>query len=208
MNILNLSDTNVLLFDLGKVLIDIQDEKYWWENIFLPNFKNETITNLSHQGFFDSYECGEITTSVFVDTLKKNTLNNLSSDKIIQLWNSKILEMPEERVKLLEQLKEKHKVFLLSNTNEIHIEYINKYILQKFGFPVFEDLFDACIYSYKTGLKKPNLSIYEYAHKVIGEETPKANILFFDDLQSNIEASKNFGFQSFHVKNNILDYLK
>lgn len=208
MNILNLPDTQVLLLDLGKVLINIHEEEDWWNNYFLPNFDYEAIMELEDQDFFNLYDYGEVSSNFFIDALRSVSIKRLSKEKIIKIWNSKIQDMPKERVELLKELKQKHSIFLLSNTNEIHIDYIDKYVLDTFGFPVFKEYFDACIYSHQICMKKPHRKIFELSHKVIGEEIPKKNILFFDDMQIHVNAAKKYGFQAFLVENNIMDYVK
>lgn len=207
MNNLNLTDTNVLLFDLGNVLINIHNEKQWWQNTFLPNFDIEAIEELESINFFNLYDLGEIPSDLFIDILKSISLKKLSDGEIIQIWNSKILDLPPSRVKLLEKLKKTHPIYLLSNTNEIHIDFIDDYVMRTFGFPVFKDLFDACIYSHEICMKKPSKEIYALSHKVIGD-VPASSILFFDDLKRNIKGAKAYGFQAFEVKNDISDFLK
>lgn len=46
-----------------------------------------------------------------------------SKKEIIDAWNAMIVEFPEENWLLLNELKTKYKLFLMSNTNIIHYNY-------------------------------------------------------------------------------------
>jgi glucose-1-phosphatase len=97
-------------------------------------------------------------------------------------------------LEFLNTLKPKYKLFLLSNTNHIHLNAFNKIYLEKKRDKLFEAFFDKAYYSCKMGLRKPNADIYEF---VLTENNLDAGkVLFVDDSAQNIEAAKILGMQT------------
>ncbi len=129
------------------------------------------------------------------------------ADEVIDTaWNTILLDLPVERVKRIQELQGKYRLFLLSNTSPIHIRRVNE-ILTGLGLPVLEDLFERVFYSYEVRLAKPSPEIYSY---VLEEAGLKANeTAFLDDNYANIQGALSVGIQAVHVQKplTILDYL-
>ena len=96
---------------------------------------------------------------------------------------------------------------ILSNTNSIHKTYFNHLVVKMYG-KSFDKLFDMVFYSYELGTRKPEKTIYQ---KVLDDSHFEGrDILFFDDMRENLEASEMVGMKTFHVKDlvSIKSFLK
>jgi len=107
-------------------------------------------------------------------------------------------------VELLYALSEKYTLFLLSNTNAIHIEEVDWLMGRTFGKNVFKDAFKACFYSYELRSHKPDAQIYRMAHERMG--TPSfERFVFFDDSQANVDAANRLGWNAVRIDNGLVD---
>ncbi len=90
----------------------------------------------------------------------------------------------EPMLALVEQLHGRFPLFLLSNTSDIHREYVFR------RYPVFQR-FTSGTYSYEAKASKPGHTIYEIAQRQLGLEP--ASTFFIDDLLPNIETAPRAG---------------
>ena len=105
------------------------------------------------------------------------------------------LEIPDEKKERLLQLKKAgYRLFLLSNTIDIHWDYCveHLFLYQNHGV---EDYFEHCFLSQRMHLAKPDAHIYE---EVIRQATIHPDeTLFIDDLKENCEAAEKLGIHTF-----------
>ena len=107
-----------------------------------------------------------------------------------------LLDLPEERLQLIKKLKSNHTIFLLSNTNAIHINAFKKQLGDK-KWLAFCKLFDKMYLSHEVGLRKPDIEIFEYIlteQKLIAEE-----VFFIDDSPQHIAGAKKIGIHCHHL---------
>lgn len=90
---------------------------------------------------------------------------------------------------LLQRVAKTKKVYLLSNTNALHYEFIKA----RYAFPKHVH---GAILSHELGLRKPEAGIYEAAVKLAG--VAPARCLFIDDLKANVEGARRCGWQAIH----------
>jgi len=190
-----------IIFDLGGIIIDINPlltvEK------FNEVVKNEYVTNISdfmtNFPFLIDLELGLISENDFFNRFNSFLTLNISENRILDIWNAMLLDFPAKKIELLEQLKSKYNIFLLSNTNIIHKNFYCDLFQKKFGYN-FESIFIKAYYSFDLQLAKPNREIFEY---VINEQKILANeTLFIDDSEKNIDTAKALGFKTFCPKAN------
>jgi FMN phosphatase YigB (HAD superfamily) len=182
-----------IIFDFGNVLFDLDlpaIERHF-RQLFGKNF-DAVNEKLRCTRFFELYETGGISTEEFVATLRTATDSLLSEEQVVAAWNSIFIDMPKHRFDMLLQLRQRYQVFLLSNINDLHANWIDAYMLRQHGMDDFLTRhFDAVYYSHLIRLRKPDREIYEYVladAELVAEET-----VFFDDLEVNIEAAKQLG---------------
>ncbi|HLP39226.1 MAG TPA: HAD family phosphatase [Lacibacter sp.] len=193
-----MQQTKAIIFDLGGVLLDIDfklSEKAFTE-LGVTNF-SDFFNQFHSNDLFRRLETG-MEDDLFYDDLRTATGLSLSDEQIRDAWNALLLDFRPESVAVLPQLRDKYELYLLSNTNEIHLqEFQRRYEAWRPG-QVFDDLFDAAYYSHRIGHRKPNASAFEYVlqkHGLIAAET-----IFIDDSINNIEAAQQLGLQTIHLK--------
>ena len=190
-------NVNTLIFDFGGVIYNI-DIQLGIENLKKIGFTTagEYIGHFAHSDFFVQWENGGITAERFRDEIRKRCVNEVSNQDIDDAWCSIMLGIPDERIKLLQDLRKKYRLLLLSNTNPLHIEISTKNELAKRGLSM-DDLFDKCYYSYEVGAVKPGEEIFLQLLQDAGVKA--TDCLFLDDGQKNIETADKLGFNTYLV---------
>ena len=111
-----------------------------------------------------------------------------------------LLDFPKERLDLLQKLKSKYRLFLLSNTNEIHITEFEKSLHKTHGYKNLESFFEKVYYSCRVKMRKPNIDIFElvlHENDLNAEET-----LFIDDSPQHIEGALKTGIKAVLLNKN------
>src|SRR6185436_4669476 len=114
-------DFKNIIFDFGGVIIDIDYHRTIeaFKQLGIKNFE-EQYSKLKQSDLFDSLEKGTITSGVFHDRIRTISGLSLTDSQIDDAWNAILIDLPEENINFLKGLKNKYRIFLLSNTNEIH----------------------------------------------------------------------------------------
>lgn len=181
-----------IVFDFGNVFINLDIEhalKKMQESLGIETFTEDLIAVNS------LYEQGLISTDEFINFYAEH-FPNCSKEELIALWNLMLKNFPKHRLEFLQELKStpKYKLILLSNTNELHIDWI------KDNVPFYNDFkncFDAFYLSHEIQLRKPNRNIFEF---VLNENNLEPSECFFiDDNEDNIKAADSLGFKTWHI---------
>lgn len=180
-----------IIFDLGNVIINIDPDLSVREmqKLGFENFER-SYSLLSQSKVFDFLEKGLISPEKFYEEINNQLPQKVSCEKIEQAWSAMLLDFPKERIELIQNLGKKYKVFLLSNTNEIHYHKYNKEFKTQFGFS-FNDLFEKAYYSFEVGMRKPETEIFEQV--LHDRNLDPFETLFIDDLDINIETAARLG---------------
>lgn len=181
-----------IIFDFGDVFVNLDKEgtnrKLKEMNIEdLP----ETISAKNRE-----YEQGFVTSDEISDHYRTH-FPQLEKESFLESWNSMILEFPEYRFKFIQKLsKEKdYKLFLLSNTNENHIEYIKHNVS---FYEDFKKCFDGFYLSHEIGMRKPNSDIFEFV--LDKNQLQPEDCLFIDDTKENTETASKLGFHTWNLE--------
>jgi len=191
--------TKNIIFDLGGVLLDIDFKKSIsaFEQLGILNFE-EMFSQFKADDLFAKLETGKLSEEEFYFAIKKRTAINISDKEIENAWNALILNFRKESLDFLEILAVQYNMYLLSNTNSIHLKYFQRSFTKETGKPLLDDYFNKAWYSHKLGLRKPGAAIFEF---VLQDENLNAGeTLFIDDTLSNIETAKKMGFKTHHLK--------
>ena len=176
-----------IILDLGGVIINLNQELTTkaFQQLF-PINHNEILEKSQTQQLFEKYEINQVSTAEFLQFFK--TFNPfINENQIIEAWNKMLLEIPLERIDLIEKLSKMYNVFLLSNTNELHYQTIEKQYQQTSEKGTFESLFKKAYLSYRIGLRKPSQEIFEYL--LHDAHLKPENTLFIDDSLEHINAA-------------------
>ena len=194
-----MKNINAIIFDLGGVLFNIDYQKTIDEFKKLGISKTNYLYCKQYQSkLFDELETGLITSKHFLLELQKDCKQH-SLINIKRAWNSMLLDLPRSRVKLLKKIKSKKSIFLLSNTNEIHISEIEKKIGTN-NYTEFYNLFTKVYYSHKIKIRKPNKEAFMLILKE--NHLSAEEVLFIDDSIQHINAAKKTGINSVLLENN------
>mgnify|MGYP000022179910 FL=1 len=188
---------DAIIFDLGGVLIDIDYTKtrQAFENLGISNF-NELYSQASQQDLFDRFETGQISGQHFINLLLNYFSEPISPNKVVHAWNAMLFDFQIEKLTLLEELAEKYPLFLLSNTNELHVPIVRQRLAKLTAKPL-EAYFKKVYFSHELGLRKPNAEIFEV---VCSENNLNpSTTLFIDDSIQHIEGAKKCGLQTIHL---------
>ena len=117
--------------------------------------------------------------------------DDLSFRDFSPFWNDIFTEMPES-IAVLQKLKGRYRLALLSNVNQMHYEHIVKH-------HAFITWFDHPIASYAVGLRKPEKAIYHKVLEIAGG-IPAGKAMFFDDVEAHITAAREVGIRAHQFK--------
>jgi glucose-1-phosphatase len=189
---------DTVIFDLGGVLFDIDYKLTQDAFIKLGSTADfrEVYSQQQQAGIFDEFEKGNITPAQFREGLRKWLPAGTTDPEIDNAWCALLIGFPHHKVELLNKLKGKYKLYLLSNTNEIHLPEVMKMIDNMHAPGQMGKLFLKEYYSCRMKLRKPEKDIYETVTKE-NNLTPETT-LFVDDLIQNIEGAKVTGLQTLH----------
>lgn len=186
-----------IIFDLGGVLLNINfslTEKAFTE-LGVKDFSS-FFTQFHSNDLFVKLETG-VDEHLFYDDFRAASGLPLSNEQIKDAWNALLLDFRMESIAALPELKGRYNLYLLSNTNEIHMQEFQRVYSTLFAGSSFDGLFNAAYYSHRIGYRKPNAEAFEFVlneQGLIAEET-----LFIDDSINNIEAAQKLGIQTVHL---------
>jgi len=187
-----------IVFDFGGVILDI-DPEFTLKELKALGVKDVSVFQsvTFQQEVLNKFERGILTPEQFRDKVRHYLAMNLSDQDIDDAWNALLLDIPKERIKVLEQVKQNYGMFLLSNSNEIHYDVYLRDLQLRFGYREFDQLFHKSYFSFDLHLSKPNPEIFEFVmnqQSLIPEET-----LFIDDTREHIMAAKTLGMRTYHL---------
>ncbi|MCS3797963.1 HAD family hydrolase [Niastella sp. OAS944] len=186
-----------IIFDLGGVLLNLDVAQTRNAFIKLGLKQIDELFRIGHaEGFFKDYEVGAISDEEFVEKARQLSLPGTSSSQVIDAWNVMLLDFPAERVQFLDQLKNKYRLFLFSNTNAIHLKYFHKSYQDVYG-RAMDDLFEKAYYSHVINHRKPDVAAFEYV--INDSKLHAAETLFIDDALVNVEGARQAGLQAVHL---------
>lgn len=181
-----------LIFDFGNVFLNLDLEKAIQDTFELLEIESLSDELLS---FNYLYEQGLITTEEFLKFYQDN-FPKLSKQDLIHLWNSMLKDLPQHRLEFIQKLasEKKYKLILLSNTNELHINWVKENIPT---YETFKNCFDAFYLSHEIGLRKPEKAVFEF---ILSNNQLAANdCLFIDDSIEHIKGASKLGIQTWNI---------
>jgi putative hydrolase of the HAD superfamily len=183
-----------LWFDLGGVFIhmhaerglarlskalDIESSAFLREAVFDPRILSR-------------YETGRLSTSQFHAEVCGRLGREIPLSQFREVWQE-IFSPNRPMIRFLSKLKSRYRLLLVSNTNEMHMEFI-------IGHYPFLDMFDTRIYSYETGIAKPDRGIF--MHALEASKAGASECLFVDDSPENVRAAESLGIRSHRFEGN------
>jgi len=178
----------VVYFDLGKVIVDFDHSRAAQELLKVtPLSLKEAMAVLSDGELVSEYETGQLSSQEHYRKVCRRLQMDVSIEKFRELWGSMFLPEPLLSESFLQDLKKRYRLMLLSNTNEIHFDFLIQH------YPILR-LVEERLLSYQAGCMKPEARIFELAIKKAAVAPEK--IFFTDDRPENIEAAQRAGIQA------------
>ena len=171
-----------IIFDFGDIFINLDKQGTYKAMAALGVTEiTEEMMEVYHQ-----YEKGLMTTENFIDFFFIKF--NIPKKDLINAWNAVLLDFPKRRLDFLTELAKdkKYRLFLLSNTNNLHIKWVQNSLGKSF-YNTFKNSFEQFYLSHEIHFRKPDTEIYEFVLKqnnLIANET-----LFVDDLKENTDSA-------------------
>lgn len=198
---MELADFDAVIFDLGGVLINLDYQKT--EDAFVKlgctNF-HEMYSQLNQTDLFDRFETGKVSQFHFVNRLLDLLPQGTNANQVVHAWNAMILDFPQERMEWLAEFGKAKRIFLLSNTNDLHVTAVRSSLTKSVGHGNLESYFEKTYFSCDMGKRKPNADCFQ---QVLDENNLKAErTLFIDDSPQHIEGASKLGLQTVLLEKN------
>lgn len=189
-----------ILFDMGGVLVGFDKQRC------VDAFAGIGATGVGRyveekrtEDLFAQIELGEISTADFCNHARRIAQVDVPDQALIEAWEALLTPCTAEKKQRLLELKRHYRLFLLSNTNEMHWLQCRDRLIGSDEHPI-GDYFEQCFLSYEMHLAKPSEEIYR---EVLRRAEIKADeTLFIDDSLENLEAAARLGLQIFHENDN------
>lgn len=180
-----------IIFDLGDVFLNLNSQAS------IDAFKKLGLTDwnddLKEKSLF--FETGKIDELEFMESIQKY-IPNADLEQIREAWNAIISDFPLERLEFLEKLQNKYDLFLLSNTNQTHIDKFEHRVGLTFAREFYAH-FNKIYFSFETKVRKPDEAVFNL---ILKQNNLKPNkTLFVDDTLENIEAAASLGIKTWQI---------
>lgn len=187
-----------IIFDLGGVILNIDYHRTSraFQELEIKEF-DALYSQAQQSDLFDLLETGMISPEAFRKQVRELVGIPLKDSQIDTAWNAMLLDLPKERIAILQAAKSNYNTFLLSNTNVIHLDSYTDQLQKEHGIKSLGELFKKEYYSHEIKLRKPNNEAFEYvltANHLKAEET-----LFIDDSIQHIEGAQSIGINTFFM---------
>ena len=194
----NPKDFPNIIFDFGGVIIDIDVQQT--VNAFqdlIPGNSDNIQQKVESSDVFKSMEKGLLEDRVFLKEFYQLLDSDLDWNTFESAWNAMIGDLPPDRLKVLDNVAKSHRIFLLSNTNSIHLRRVNEVVREITGKDSIDHYFEDAYYSNHIQMRKPDREIYEYVmskNNLSPDET-----IFLDDNIHNLKGAEEAGLAVCHI---------
>lgn len=181
-----------VIFDLGKVLVQFDFKRgYRALEGLCPHAAAEIPKLLAATGLVQQFETGLVEPREFVDRMARALDLRLDYDRFCDLWGCIFTEtlVPES---LLEDLRKRYRLILLSNTNAIHFDFIHRH------YPLLRHFHDLVL-SYEVKAMKPRPEIYRAAIERAGCRAEEC--FYTDDIAEYVTGARALGIDAVQFEN-------
>lgn len=185
-----------LIIDLGGVIINLTRNRCIeaFEQLGVTNIRENVVNNYQHKDLFMQLELGRVTADEFREGIRRLTRQPLTDAEIDAAWIAMLGDVPAYKLGLLLELRKKYEVVLLSNTNEIHWEWIKQTAFTTGGREV-SDYFASVYLSYELHQVKPDADIFEYV--LTDASFRPEETLLIDDASPNCRTAEAMGMHTY-----------
>ena len=183
---------DALLFDLGRVVIDIDFNLAFAKWAEYACCEQAVIARrFAHDEAYKRHERGEIEADQYFAALRSALGVDITNAQLLEGWNAIFIgEMPGISP-LLGKVARQLPLYAFSNSNREHE------LCWSGRFAGVLRHFRQIYVSSTIGLRKPEAEAYDYVVRAIGAAAER--IVFFDDVLENVDAARACGLQAFQV---------
>lgn len=190
---MDLSGIKNIVFDFGGVLVNLNQQACMDEltRLGVPNIE-DYLTAYGHVGIFGAFENGDVDLPTFCRGVREQFHLDCEDIDVENAWARFLENIPYKKLKLVYALSRKYRIFILSNTNPIHIKSFG--LFDQAGFP-YKECVEIPYYSFQIGHSKPSLEIFRHVTDdagILPEET-----LLVDDSPKNCAAAASLGWKTY-----------
>jgi putative hydrolase of the HAD superfamily len=181
-----------IIFDLGGVLLNIDYNKTStaFKALGFTDF-DQMFSQFTANHLFENLETGNISNEDFLQEIIQSAPMPVTPEQVTDAWNAMLLDFRTGSLDLLDSLARKYKLYLFSNTNNIHLECFRGIFRRETGKPLLDAYFNKAYYSHLIGLRKPYRAAFDFVINDAGINA--ADTLFIDDSIHNIEGAREAG---------------
>lgn len=184
-----MTDTRIesVVFDVGRVLVD-----FGYHDLF-PFLREHGARIPGTEAFIEQtklleYEHGRISSSEFLSNIRAMLEVEPAAGELERRWCD-IFAPIEEMTSLATALKSSVRVYLLSNTGELHWAHLGS------AYRLFDHAHGA-IASFEVNAMKPSALIYEAARERF--DLDPSRTVFIDDIAANVRGAMRCGWHGIH----------
>lgn len=191
--VVSLKNMKVFAFDLGQVVFTFDYTIAFKKLEGRTTVSSEIIIDkLFYADFATDFEKGLICGNRFYQKFKDEFKVSLNYDEFVLIWCD--IFFPQQSViDLIGYLRKAYPIYLISNINELHFDYLYK------NYPDVFSLFNDLILSFKEKAVKPQIEIYEALRKISRQSYE--NIVYIDDRLDLISQAKLLNMHCIQFKN-------
>jgi putative hydrolase of the HAD superfamily len=174
-----------LIFDLGNVIVPFNHRKIVEKlQCVCEKASEEIFAEVISAKFVQDYNLGKITSAEFFDSVNLALKLEMNFADFSQTWNYTFEAEPIISEQFVKKLSECYRLLVLSDTNELHFDFIRE------NFSVL-DYFDDFVLSYRVGAVKPSAEIFRAV--IEKAECLPDECIFIDDVEKNVEGARRYG---------------
>ena len=182
----------LVLVDLGGVVVDVESDRMVHHiSQLLGRSFNEVQQAVYHQDLLLPFELGRINAKTYYEGLKRQLALPWTYEQFVRAWND-IFRENVEVTSILQRLRKRHRLFTLTNTNELHLAHIRSHVP---SLSVVEHWVASC----EVGLRKPDPNIYFLALQRAGVRPSEA--VYVDDRPELVDAGRSVGLTGIRFEN-------
>lgn len=184
-----------IIFDLGGVLLNIDYHRTAnaFKDLGFEHF-DAMYSQFKADQLFEKLEMGQVSETDFLTILQRVAGRPVTAIELIEAWCRMLLDFRTESVDFLPVLATKYRIYLLSNTNSIHMTAFQNIYGQQFGKGFLDGHFTKAYYSHQIGMRKPNEDIYNFVLKDAGLQPVET--LFIEDTGINLPPARALGMRT------------
>jgi putative hydrolase of the HAD superfamily len=193
------TDIDAIILDFGGVLfnIDYDAPARAFQALGMTDFR-AIYSQAAQTDLFDRLEVGKISNEDFLEALKQYLPHGVNTEQVLHAWNVILLDIPKHRIDFVHRLAQRYRLFLLSNTNAIHVAEFEQTIDRTMGLAYFRQAFERIHYSNVLGRKKPYPETY--LHVCALHNLAPSRTLFIDDSVQHVVGALSAGLHAYHLE--------